>query len=173
MNNLKEEGYKWVCWAGGGLAVFENLNTGRYEYFTHNKYSPSWCLKYGTTRWEFLRGLDLQESLILEPYVHAVESRVLDTDYYTYYSNSQDYLALTESVGLPRWNRKNITGAIAVIGDGDIEAVWFTESARPYSVTAIYYALPYYRPKSWGKGKLPCYWLESNAEYWLKHWVAK
>lgn len=89
----------------------------------------------------------------------------LDQDDYILIQNSQDLNFWLEFVALPVEYWQDITGAIVVIGDGDLIAIWLTESSRYYDLNSTYYSLPYYRPKSWTIKNLPEYWLESNQYY--------
>lgn len=98
-------------------------------------------------------------------YKHVVTLRALQDEKYTFIQSESDLKEFLEMIGLPKKYRSDITGMVLVIGDGDIDAVWLSESGAYYALSAHYYALPYYRPVSWTKSKLPVYWLESNAEY--------
>lgn len=70
-----------------------------------------------------------------------------------------------EFVGFPKKSRDSITGMVVKISDGDLEAIWLSESNGPFWVDSHYHPLAYYRPKSWVKKNLPEYWLEKNPEY--------
>lgn len=86
-------------------------------------------------------------------------------DDYVFIQNDSDLASVLESVGLPKGDRKDITGAMVVVGDGDYEAVWLCEDNRYYDLSAIYRPLPFYRPKSWRKSTLPTYWRDDNELY--------
>ena len=57
----------------------------------------------------------------------------------------EKYMLLTDSQDIddvcsdfPELDRTAITGALVVLGDGDYDEVWVTESSTPYSVYADY-----------------------------------
>jgi len=100
-----------------------------------------------------------------QPYKPSTQLRNLQEDDLEFYQNSQDIKHLVDMVGLPKKYKKHITGAVALIGDGDIYAVWLSESRAPYDLNATYYSLPYYKPEDWNGDKLPIYWSEENEEY--------
>lgn len=102
-------------------------------------------------------------------YQHSVLLRYLEDDIYTYISTDYDLEAVLEFVGLPDEDKEDITGAVVLVGDGDYDAVWLTESPRPYDLTATYHALPYYKPDKWDTEShiFPLYWLTSNPEYYF------
>jgi hypothetical protein len=88
-----------------------------------------------------------------------------DNDHTVFIQTDYELSDLLESLGMPKKWRKEITGAIVLLGDGDFIAVWLTEWAAYYDNNAYYHPLPYYRPRHWTKRNLPEYWLESNVEY--------
>jgi hypothetical protein len=70
-------------------------------------------------------------------------------------------------VGFPRQWRRNITGIVLTVNDGDLTSMWLSESSAYYDLSATYHPLSYYRPVSWTKRNLPEYWLETNPDYSL------
>lgn len=80
----------------------------------------------------------------------------------TYSNEIDDVLCL---IGFPKKYIKDITGIVLLVGDGDYDAVWLSESARPYDLHSSYRALPFYRPARWAIRKLPMYWREVNEFY--------
>jgi len=51
---MKEEGYIFIKWLGGGGAVFKNED-GKEEVFYANKNHASWGFSWRGTDWEFAR----------------------------------------------------------------------------------------------------------------------
>ena len=51
-------------------------------------------------------------------------------------TDSQDVAAVLESIGC---TESDISGVVAVVGDGDYKSVYVTDSARPYHVNALYW----------------------------------
>jgi len=98
-------------------------------------------------------------------YNHLWTCEELDKDDYVLESNSQDVEFWLDFVAFPKRYRKDITAVIVIIGDGDLLAMWLSESGRYYDLSARYRPLPYYRPVRWPKKNLPEYWLESNELY--------
>jgi hypothetical protein len=62
--------------------------------------------------------------------------------------NDRELRDLLGSVGLPREDWGDITGAAVELGEGDYKRVYLTEESRWYELDAVYYALPWY-------GKVP------------------
>jgi hypothetical protein len=91
--------------------------------------------------------------------------RELDKEGYTLVQNDTDLAETLESIGLPKKYRKDITGAVLVIGDGDYNAVYLTESASYYDLSAVYHPLPFWDDNTLYKGTLPYYWQASNEYY--------
>ena len=106
--------------------------------------------------------------MIPKTYEHVFNASQLQGDDLMLESDGQDLDATLESVGFPKRLRGNITAAIIRIGDADFDAVWLSEDARYYELGAWYHPLPYYRPKSWAKSRLPIYWKEENPYYQVK-----
>lgn len=99
-------------------------------------------------------------------YSHFKYLSELEDDKYAFIQDSQDIGFWLDFTGMIKKYRKDITGIVVLVEDGDLCAIWLTESNRPYCLDVDYYSLPYYRPKYWVKKNLPEYWLESNKEYW-------
>jgi hypothetical protein len=101
-------------------------------------------------------------------YHATVSLRTLDKRGYEYIQNDSDIQDFLDTLGFPKRQRKNITGLVVIIGDGDIEAAWVSESSRPYDLSSWYHPLPFYRSRWWVKRNLPVYWLENNDAYSFK-----
>jgi hypothetical protein len=86
---------------------------------------------------------------------------------YIFLQYSQDIESVCEFVGLDKEYSKDITGAVVVALDGDYEAVWLSESSRPYDISSTYYALPFYLDdeKNINYELLPYYWKKENEYY--------
>ena len=95
---------------------------------------------------------------------HTTLYKLQGMEYYFVQTDSE-VLEWQDFVGFPRKYRREITGIIVQTYEGDLVAMWLTESSRPYDVSVTYHPLPYYRPSWWTKKNLPEYWLESNPEY--------
>ena len=82
---------------------------------------------------------------------------------------SEDVEFIHEFVAFPDEYRNEITAVQYIIGDGDVLAVWLSESARPYDLYSTWNPLPFYRPDEWNTAeslnRLPEYWLEWNEFY--------
>lgn len=79
-------------------------------------------------------------------------------------TDSSEIDTTLDLLGFPKRYRKDITGIVLLIGDG-YNAVWLSESVRPYDLRSAYRALPFYRPVRWAIRKLPTYWKETCAYY--------
>ena len=64
-------------------------------------------------------------------------------DRYMSLSDSQDIDFICEYYGIMKY-REDITGAMVIVGEGDYDEVWLTESSRPYSIYADYEPLDFY-----------------------------
>jgi hypothetical protein len=83
-----------------------------------------------------------------------------------YIQTDYELSEVLDYVGFPEEYRKDITSALVVVFDADYEAVFLSESARPYDLNSWYQPLPYYLPEDWiNRRNLPVYWLESNEYY--------
>lgn len=71
--------------------------------------------------------------------------RQLQDDKYTFIQNDSDLAAYIDMVGIPPEYREDITGMVVEMIDGDLGAVWLTESAAYYDLSAVYRPLSYYR----------------------------
>lgn len=98
-------------------------------------------------------------------YYSTVTHRSIENDESMYCENSQDIEAYLKDVGMPAEYREGITAVVVLVWEGDLIAMWLTESGRPFDLRAFYHPLPYYRPESWLIDRLPSYWLESNEYY--------
>jgi hypothetical protein len=72
------------------------------------------------------------------------DDNLFHTDGWYSLSDSQDIDHICNYYGLDDV-RSDITGIMVLVGDGDYDDVWFTESSRPYSIEAKYYPLSYYK----------------------------
>lgn len=106
--------------------------------------------------------------MIPKTYQHARTLRTLQDEEFTYIQTDRDILDFLDTVGFPKKWKYQITGMVIVLGDGEINAMWVSESNRPYDLSSTYYALPDYRPVRWVKRHLPAYWLEDNEYYQKK-----
>jgi hypothetical protein len=102
-------------------------------------------------------------------YRASVHLSDLQSDIYTLIQTDYDLESVLESVGVPDEYKPDITGAVCLVGDGDYDAIWLTESARPWDLEAIYHPLPYYKPDNWDQ---ECHlftwcWTEHNPEYYF------
>jgi hypothetical protein len=93
----------------------------------------------------------------------------LQSDIYTRIQTDYDLTFVLEFVSVPDEYKSDITGAIVLECDGDYDAVWLTESARPFDLDATYHPLPYYKPGNWDKEchLFTWYWNEHNPEYYF------
>lgn len=105
----------------------------------------------------------------------------LDNDEYTFISNSQDiefyldFVGFNESDLLNPYTLKDtqfniyhsvITGIVVCQYDGDLYAMWLTESNQPDDLRVDYHPLPYYKPdRLINQPHLPVYWNEDNLYY--------
>jgi hypothetical protein len=98
---------------------------------------------------------------------HQVSLKELEKDDYIFVSNSQDIASSLEYIGLDEEYKKDITGIVYVLSDGEYLAVWLSESNRPYDLSSTYHPLPYYLSDNLKKFQqhLASYWQEENEYY--------
>jgi hypothetical protein len=91
----------------------------------------------------------------------------LDDSEYGFFMDSQDIKTVCEFVGLDEEYKKDITGVVVVLKDGEYLAVWLSESNRPYALSSTYHPLPYYLSDNLKKFQqhLAGYWQEENEYY--------
>jgi len=99
-------------------------------------------------------------------YKQIITLASLQDDKYTFVQNDTELAENLDMLGFPVKYRKDITGMVLLVGDGDILAAWVTESSRPYDLWARYCPLPVYRPMSWAtRRNLPDYWQDDCKFY--------
>lgn len=98
-------------------------------------------------------------------YNHMWTGKELDNPEHILISDYQDIVFWLDFVAFPKKWRHDITAMIVITNDGDLSAMWLSESNRYYDLSADYQPLPFYRPSYWTKKNLPEYWLESNNYY--------
>lgn len=98
-------------------------------------------------------------------YKHAVCLSLLQDEKYYFYQNQSDVDCLLEDIGLDAQYKNNITGAVVLVTNGGYDAIWLSESSRPYELTSTYYALPFYN--EFETDNQPVYWKQTNEEYWF------
>jgi hypothetical protein len=93
--------------------------------------------------------------------------RELEKEDYDCILNDTDVQLTLEYLGLDEEYKKDVTGAVVIVKDGDYEAVWLSESSRPYDISSTYYALPFYLDyeKNTNYELLPSYWKKENEYY--------
>lgn len=64
---------------------------------------------------------------------------------YSFQTDSQDVQSVLEFVGVPTEYHNDITAAMVLVGDGDYDEVWFSESAAPWELGALWDSIEYYR----------------------------
>lgn len=90
----------------------------------------------------------------------------LQAEKYYFIQNDSELSEVLESIGLKEECKKDITGCVLLIGDGEYIAVWLTEESRYYDLNACYHPLTYYKTHDMFKNiYLPEYWKENNTEY--------
>lgn len=77
-------------------------------------------------------------------YNHSVTLRSLQNDALFLVQNDSDLSFWLDYVALPDKERKDITGIVVLINDGDLCAMWLTEYSAWYDLGAIYHPLPWY-----------------------------
>lgn len=115
-------------------------------------YAPS--VVSSARRKQYLAGRASKSPLLrkaLGTTVKSIKSKVGDTvdadslssdDGYQLMLDSQDIEAVADYISgylsEMEYEISDITGVIALVGDGDYDEVWVTESSRPFSVSAVY-----------------------------------
>lgn len=84
---------------------------------------------------------------------------------YTLITDSQEIKDLLDYVGFCKVWYDDITGVVMLIGEGDYDAVWLTESSQPYDLSAWYRPLPYYKEDNKYYDPFVSYWNIYNSEY--------
>ena len=62
--------------------------------------------------------------------------------------DSQDVMAVMESIGFPKWYQADITAVLVLVGEGEYTDVWLSESSAPYMLDAEYHNQAYYEVQS-------------------------
>lgn len=108
--------------------------------------------------------------MIPKTYQHVLSLHSLDKEDsdYVFVYNDWELKDWLDHIAFPKRYRKDITGAVVVIHDGELLAMWVTEENASYDVRSLYHPLSYYRPVRWVKRHLPAYWLEDNEYYQKK-----
>lgn len=104
-------------------------------------------------------------------YKHTFLLSELQNDDLIFIQTDYDLSFWLEFTGLPNQWRKDITGGIIKIFDGDLLAAWFTENYAPYLLNTPYHSLPYYLNYELNRRfkKLPYYWQYENTHYHHNH----
>jgi len=99
-------------------------------------------------------------------YKFTIQLSELDSKEYTFIQSDYDIEFWLNFVSFPVEFRDDITGIVVCVYEGDLYAMWLSESAAPYSIYANYHPLPFYKPDKFiNQPHLPVYWSEDNFYY--------
>ena len=83
-------------------------------------------------------------------------------DEYQLVLDSQEIEDTLELLGVTRHNRKNATGLMVIVGEGDYDSVWVCTDSKPYNNNSYYEPLPVFTKNRFSKDSA---WSEDNPEY--------
>ena len=98
-------------------------------------------------------------------YLQHLPEDIDGSHYSQFITDSQDLESMFDMIALPEEYQKDITAMMVYCYDGDILAVFLSESGRYYDNNSCYQPLVYYRPETWNTDKLPFYWQDKNEYY--------
>ena len=98
-------------------------------------------------------------------YLKNLPDDVDGAHYCQFITDSQDIESMFDMIAFPDEYKNDITAIMAYCYDGEILAIFLSESGRYYDINSWYRPLTYYRPESWNTDKLPCHWQDNNEYY--------